>query len=213
MADTDQIESGSGVLGPRPLESRQLVLVDLELPGLDVQGEELAAGLGVEGVADVAVEKRLTALDDLVTGVAGVGHEGSRGGCFGLLVRLEFSMECLEGAWFAVVVDVAVSLCSTTRCPREEGGAMRTIDLRETPLSVGELLRMASAETVRIVDTDGHPYLLEEADDFEQEAAQLGRSESFMAFLQVRSEEEGAVSFNPTTKPDMRHPPYDDGET
>ena len=73
---------------------------------------------------------------------------------------------------------------------------MRTLDLRQQKTTVAELLRFARAETVRIVNADGDEFILEAADAFEREVAELGQSEKFMAFLAERSKEPGVVSLD-----------------
>lgn len=73
---------------------------------------------------------------------------------------------------------------------------MRTLDLRQQQATVDELLRFARAETVRIVNVDGDEFILEAADGFEREVAELGQSEKFMAFLAERAQEPGAVSLD-----------------
>ena len=73
---------------------------------------------------------------------------------------------------------------------------MRTLDLRQQKTTVDELLRFARAETVRIVNADGDEFILEAADAFEREVAELGQSEKFMAFLAERSKEPGVVALD-----------------
>ncbi len=70
---------------------------------------------------------------------------------------------------------------------------MRTLDLRQQQMTVVELLRFARSESVRIVDEEGAEFILEVADAFEREVAELGQSESFMAFLAERSKESGGI--------------------
>ena len=70
---------------------------------------------------------------------------------------------------------------------------MKTVNLdRESP-SVGELLAMARNKSVLLV-SKGTTYVLEEADDFDREVAQLGASATFMRFLEKRSKEKGVIS-------------------
>ena len=71
---------------------------------------------------------------------------------------------------------------------------MKTVDLRDQALTVKELLRMASSDSLLILADDDHSYTLEEADEFEKEAAMLGRSERFMKFLEERGKESGSIS-------------------
>lgn len=73
---------------------------------------------------------------------------------------------------------------------------MKTLDLRQQQVSVADLLQCARTETVRIVNETGEEFLLEAADAFEREVAQLGQSDKFMAFLAERSQEPGVVSLD-----------------
>lgn len=68
---------------------------------------------------------------------------------------------------------------------------MKVVDLEGQQVTVEELLRLAQAEAVVIRDREGQEFVLEAADDFEREVAQLGRSERFMAFLAERAREPG----------------------
>jgi hypothetical protein len=77
---------------------------------------------------------------------------------------------------------------------------MTTLDLRQRKVTVDELLELAAAGSVRILARDGHEFILEEADEFEREVAQLGSSDKFMRFLQERSAEEATVSFEEITR-------------
>ncbi len=73
---------------------------------------------------------------------------------------------------------------------------MITLDLRQTAISVDELLQLASDDAVRIVNQDGNEFVVEAADAFDREAAELGQSANFMAFLAERSKESGSVSLD-----------------
>lgn len=73
---------------------------------------------------------------------------------------------------------------------------MRTLDLRQQQVTVTELLRAARTEAVRIVDEEGEEFIVEAADAFEREVAELGQSEKFMAFLAERSKEAGVISLD-----------------
>jgi hypothetical protein len=70
---------------------------------------------------------------------------------------------------------------------------MTTIDLRLQQVTVEELLRSANDGAVRITNSDGHEFILEPADALEREAAELGQSASFMAFLAERAAEPGRI--------------------
>ena len=71
---------------------------------------------------------------------------------------------------------------------------MKTVRLDETPLSVEELISLARDESLLLVSEDGTTFVLEEADDFDREVAELGSSEKFMAFLEARRKEGGRVT-------------------
>jgi methyl-accepting chemotaxis protein len=71
---------------------------------------------------------------------------------------------------------------------------VKTLDLRQSPMSVTALLQAARQESVRILSEDGSEFILEAADAFDQELAELGQSEKFMSFLAERSQEVGSIS-------------------
>ena len=71
---------------------------------------------------------------------------------------------------------------------------MTKLDVRQTPVSVDELLQMASDDAVLVVDRDGNEFVVEAADAIDREVAQLAASEKFMSFLDERSQEPGSVS-------------------
>ena len=73
---------------------------------------------------------------------------------------------------------------------------MRTWDLRQQHVSVTDLLQWARTETVCILNAEGEAFILEAADAFEREVAQLGQSDTFMAFLAERSKEPGGKSLD-----------------
>ena len=64
---------------------------------------------------------------------------------------------------------------------------MKTLDLAKQQVTVDELLQSAACETVLIRSQDGHAFVLEAADLFEQEIARFAASERFMSFLAQRS--------------------------
>jgi hypothetical protein len=70
---------------------------------------------------------------------------------------------------------------------------MTKLDLRQTPISVAELLQLAADDSVLVVNQDGHEFVVEAADQFDREVAQLAGSEKFMSFLAERSKESGSV--------------------
>ncbi len=73
---------------------------------------------------------------------------------------------------------------------------MKTIDLKREKHSIEEILTMAKSDTVIIHSIDGPDFLLEEADEFDQEVARLGSSDKFMSLLEERSREEDDIPMN-----------------
>jgi hypothetical protein len=71
---------------------------------------------------------------------------------------------------------------------------MNTFNLTRTKTTVEELLKHALAESVRLVTADGHAFVLEKADDFEEEVRRLGKSKKFQRFLNQRSKEPATTS-------------------
>jgi hypothetical protein len=71
---------------------------------------------------------------------------------------------------------------------------VKTIDLRRQHVTLDELLRSVGDDVVRVTSKDGEEFILEAADAFEREAAELGRSAKFLAFLTERSAESGRIS-------------------
>ena len=70
---------------------------------------------------------------------------------------------------------------------------MKTLDLTRKHVTVEDLLKIASAGSVRILAPDGQAFVLE-ADDFEKEALLLGKSKKFRRFLNDRSKEAATTS-------------------
>jgi hypothetical protein len=70
---------------------------------------------------------------------------------------------------------------------------MKTIDLSREQPSLADVLLLAKSESVVIRSSSGEDYLLEHADEFEREAAVLGGSDRFMAFLESRSRQQGDI--------------------
>jgi PHD/YefM family antitoxin component YafN of YafNO toxin-antitoxin module len=66
---------------------------------------------------------------------------------------------------------------------------MKLIDLRQEQPTLDDLLRMATGDQVRIRSRGGKDFILESADAFDQEVAELSRSERFMAMLTERAME------------------------
>jgi len=71
---------------------------------------------------------------------------------------------------------------------------MKTLDLARKRVTLEELLKLASAGSVRILSPDGHPFVLEDAEDFEREVQILGKSKKFGRFLKERSKEPATTS-------------------
>jgi hypothetical protein len=77
---------------------------------------------------------------------------------------------------------------------------MKTLDLRQESVTLEQLLRVATTESVLILSQDGNQYILENADAFEREVAALGNSGSFMNFLAERAREKGSISLDEIEK-------------
>jgi hypothetical protein len=88
---------------------------------------------------------------------------------------------------------------------------MKTIDLRHQPLTIDELLELATGETVVVRSKDGGEFIVEAADAFDREVEELGRSKKFNAFLQERFQEPGRVSIEDIERRLSSSPP-EDGE-
>jgi hypothetical protein len=71
---------------------------------------------------------------------------------------------------------------------------MKTLNLARKSVTLEELLRLAAAGSVRIVTADGHAFVLEDADEFDNEVRLLGRSKKFRRFLKERSKEAATTS-------------------
>jgi mRNA-degrading endonuclease RelE of RelBE toxin-antitoxin system len=78
---------------------------------------------------------------------------------------------------------------------RGEGTNMITIDLRQQPLTIWELLQRAETDIVRIVSTNGQEFMLVTGEEsFAEEARRLGQSERFMQFLAERAKQPATIS-------------------
>jgi hypothetical protein len=71
---------------------------------------------------------------------------------------------------------------------------MKTFDLTEQDITLEELLEVASVEGVRIITARGQTFVLEEADDFDQEVEMLGQSQKFQEFLKERKNQPSVMS-------------------
>ena|SRR2546428_4878264 len=77
---------------------------------------------------------------------------------------------------------------------------MKTINLNEESPSVVQLLEMARKKSLLLVSKDGTTFVLEEADEFDREVAELGGSQKFMKFLGKRSREQAVTSIEEFAK-------------
>ncbi len=74
---------------------------------------------------------------------------------------------------------------------------MTTYDLRKQDMTLNEIFRLAANAAIRVIDKDGQTFVIEPADDFEQEVAMLRQSEKFMTFLAERSKnKQGSISLD-----------------
>lgn len=77
---------------------------------------------------------------------------------------------------------------------------MITLDLRIQHLTTEELFHAAASQAVHVITKDGMIFVLEQADEFEREVAQLGQSEPFTVFLAERARETGGISLDEAIK-------------
>ncbi len=74
---------------------------------------------------------------------------------------------------------------------------MITIDLRQEPLTLIELLHQAEIDIVRIVSMSGQEFMLVTNEEtLEEEAKRLGESDKFMKFLAERAKKPGVMSLS-----------------
>ena len=71
---------------------------------------------------------------------------------------------------------------------------MKTLDLPQKRITLGELLDLAAVDPVRILTTGGRAFILEPADDFDKEVELLGKSKKFRRFLNQRCKEAATTS-------------------
>lgn len=71
---------------------------------------------------------------------------------------------------------------------------MKTLDLSRKQFTVEALLELAKADSIRILAADGHAFVLEDAGEFENEVALLGKSKKFQRFLKERAKEPASMS-------------------
>jgi hypothetical protein len=70
---------------------------------------------------------------------------------------------------------------------------MKTIDLKHEQPSIDELLQLASIDSLLIRNKNGVEFILEAAEAFDREIAELSGSRNFMSFLAGRSKEPGVT--------------------
>lgn len=63
---------------------------------------------------------------------------------------------------------------------------MRSVDLRNEKVDLSELLHLAEEGAVLVVASDGHEFVVAEADDFDAEVDALRGSSRFQSFLDKR---------------------------
>ena len=73
---------------------------------------------------------------------------------------------------------------------------MTKLDLRQTAVTVAELLQLAADDSLLVVGPEGNEFVIEAADKFDREVAGLSGSEKFMSFLAERSRESGSISLD-----------------
>ncbi|HEV3025352.1 MAG TPA: hypothetical protein VGX76_22935 [Pirellulales bacterium] len=66
---------------------------------------------------------------------------------------------------------------------------MKELDLSREQITLQGLLELAASDSVRIVTADGHAFVLECVDEFNNEVKLLGKSKKFQRFLKERSKE------------------------
>lgn len=71
---------------------------------------------------------------------------------------------------------------------------MKTIDLSTGQHDLAEILTLAKSEEVLLHSQSGDDFLVERADEFDREVAELGSSTKFMSFLENRSKESEDMS-------------------
>ena len=71
---------------------------------------------------------------------------------------------------------------------------MKTIDLSAGQHDLAEILTLARLDEVLLHSEAGDDFLVERADEFDQEVAALGSSTKFMSFLENRSKESEDLS-------------------
>jgi hypothetical protein len=63
---------------------------------------------------------------------------------------------------------------------------MRSVDLRDAKVDLAELLHLAEEGAVLVVASDGHEFIVAEADDFDSEVDALRSSSRFQSLLDQR---------------------------
>lgn len=73
---------------------------------------------------------------------------------------------------------------------------MKTVNLEERKIDLEAAIGLARHEPLLLVASDGHEFLLSEADDFEREVETLRNSLDFQRFLDERSRSAGRISLD-----------------
>ena len=71
---------------------------------------------------------------------------------------------------------------------------MRSTDLRAEKVGLTGLLHLAEEGTVLVVASNGHKFIVAEADDFDPEADALRNSSRFQSFLDERMKSPARIS-------------------
>ena len=73
---------------------------------------------------------------------------------------------------------------------------MKTVNLGEEPLSLHEILEMASKENLILKTPEGQEFILAETDDFDKEIALIRQHDELMQFLNHRSKTTKTYTLN-----------------
>lgn len=77
---------------------------------------------------------------------------------------------------------------------------MKTIELSESNLTVGELIELAEQDTIILIKPDGTEFVLSVVDDFAAEVKALSQNQEFMEFLAQRSRSTKRLSLSEARK-------------
>jgi hypothetical protein len=76
----------------------------------------------------------------------------------------------------------------------KRGGALKTLYLGRKTSTLEEVLKLASTGSVRIVNPEGHAFVVEDANALEKGMKLLSKRSKFRRFLKERSAEEPNLS-------------------